>query len=243
MHRIAVFTAQLKIEVVHMAALSEPRGPLGQVTQDTYFSGLGLASLTQWLSLLPRMFARHVNRSLKHIWVDIQASTEAPPILCLAVYGLRKLVDSSERLAFWRQCVQDFQFFVYPGPVAQQWSHIGWRHQRTPSIFQWKPAICRRRGKARPGHHHCAVGSSVPQLKSGTSLNRIGFSPQLHADVVVQPADAQNVPRDHLHVFVTFTFCISTMQPTEPVVVVLAGLKRSDHWSYPSCMLRPGPCY
>ena len=57
-----------------------------------------------------------------------------------------------------------FQFFVYPGPVAQQWSHIGWRHQRTLSIFQWKPAICRRRGKARPGHHHCAVGSSVPQL-------------------------------------------------------------------------------
>lgn len=93
MHRIAAHTAQLKIEGVHMAALSEPRGPLGQVTQDTYFSGLGLASLTQWLSLLPRMFARHVNRSLKLgqtgiFSVDIQASTEAPPILCLAVYGL-----------------------------------------------------------------------------------------------------------------------------------------------------------
>ena len=189
MHRIAALTAQLKIEVVHMAALSEPRGPLGQVTQDTYFSGLGLASLTQWLSLLPRMFARHVNRSLRHIWVDIQASTEAPPILCLAVYGLHKLVGSSERLAFWRQCVQDFNFLC----TQVRWRNSGVTlagdtnvHSPYFSGNQQYVGVVERRVQDTITVQLGAQFHSLPDVpthKSGTSLNRIAFSPQLHADV------------------------------------------------------------
>ena len=97
-----------------------------------------------------------------------------------------------------------FQFFVYPGPVAQQWSHIGWRHHNVHSPYfsgnQQYVGVVERRVQDTITVQLGAQFHSLPDVP------RILSAPT--------HADGQNVPSD--------------LQPTEPIVVTW---QRSASWT------------